>query len=104
MKSIKSIFFALLLIATTAQFSYAGYGDKTSDKARTAVENAAPDDWKTYAKSAQKCIRKKVNLKEAATWIDKSLSIKETAYNLEVKGDYYAAMNLPEKAIEMYSA
>ena len=76
--------------------------DKVVEKARNAVENASPDDWYAYAKSAEMCIRKNVNMKEASEWIDKSISIKETAYNLEVKGDYYAKNQLPEKALEMY--
>ena len=43
-----------------------------------------------------------VNLREAADWIDQSLSIKETSYNLEVKGDYYFASNLHDEALTYY--
>jgi len=71
-------------------------------KARAAVKQAAPDDWYTLANSAQVLIQKNESLKEAAEWIDKSLEITETPYNLEVKGDYYVANKLPGKAIEYY--
>ncbi len=76
--------------------------NRTAEKARQAVEEAAPDDWYTYALSAEKCIRKKVNLKEAKGWLDRSLEIKENTYNLAVMGDYYDLNNLPEKALEYY--
>jgi hypothetical protein len=76
--------------------------DKTTLKAREAVENASPDDWKTLAESAEKCMKKNVNLKEAATWLDKSLTIKEDPYNLRLKGDYYQLNNLPQQALEYY--
>lgn len=76
--------------------------NKTVEKARLAVEEAAPDDWFTYAEAAQKCMKKKVNLKEAKTWLQKSLDIKETPYNLAVMGDYYHMNKLPEKALEYY--
>ncbi len=77
--------------------------DKTTQRAREAVENAAPDDWYTLAKAAEKCIAKKVNLKEAAEWLNKSLAIHESAFNLKVKGDYYVHNLLPKKALEYYS-
>ncbi len=76
--------------------------NRTAEKARQAVEEAAPDDWYTYAQSAEKSIRKKVNLKEVKGWLERSLEINENAYNLAVMGDYYDANNLPEKAYEYY--
>jgi hypothetical protein len=75
---------------------------KTAEKARVAVEEAAPDDWHTYAESAEKCLRKKVNLPEAKQWLDRSLEIRQTPYNLSVMGDYYKMNQLPEKALEYY--
>jgi tetratricopeptide (TPR) repeat protein len=75
---------------------------KTTIKARQAIEQAAPDDWYTYAQSAEKCLRKKVNLKEAKTWLERSIEIKETPYNLAIMGDYYSKNKLPEKALEYY--
>ncbi len=82
--------------------SYASTGSKAEEKAREAVENAAPDDWHTLAESAEKLMRKKKNLKEANEWIDKSISIKETSYNTTLKGDYYYALQMPDKALEYY--
>lgn len=81
----------------------AGPGDKKSiEKAQAAVNNAAPDDWLTLAKSAELCIRKKANMKEAAEWLKKSIAIKKNAYNLSVMGDYYAVNHLPEEAQKYY--
>ncbi len=77
--------------------------DRTTERARRAVEQASPDDWHTLAESAERCISKGVNLKEAATWLDQSLAIKETAYNLQVQGDYYVKNQLPDRALESYS-
>lgn len=64
---VKSFFVAFFVIAATNS-TYANLlSDKTTEKARSAVAAAAPDDWKTYAESAAKCIRKGVNMKEATT-------------------------------------
>lgn len=100
----KSVF-ALLLVATlsvSTAFAAGINNEKVISKARAAVENASPDDWETYAKSAELCIAKNINMKEASKWLDHSLSIKKTTYNLRVKGDYYLANKLPVKAMEKY--
>lgn len=76
--------------------------NKTTEKARETVANASPDDWSAYMKSAEKCVRKGVNLEEAAEWIDRSISIYKNEHNLEVKGDLYMQNNQPEKAGEYY--
>lgn len=94
---------AILLSVSVSSFAENNNTDKTTEKAREAVQNASPDDWYTLAKSAKKCIDKGVNLKEAAQWLDQSLAIRETAFNLKVKGDYYIQNQLPEKALEYYS-
>lgn len=97
----------LFLLGLAALFisagAYAGTdNNKTAEKARQAVEEAAPDDWYTFAKSAERCIRKKVNLAEAKNWLEKSLKIKQTPYNLAVMGDYYHLNKLPEEALKYY--
>ena len=104
MKSLKIVVAALLITFLGTSFTYAGVNldDKDSKsviKARKAAENAAPDDWTTFAQSAALCIRKNTNMKEASQWIDKSLEIQETQYNLEVKGDYYKANKLIRKLL-----
>lgn len=104
MKSVtKTLILALVAIVVNVS-AFAGVDvDKTTEKAREAVEAASPDDWHTYAEAAEKCIKKGVNLKEAAAWIKRSVEIKETSYNLKVLGDYYEMNKLPEQAIEAYS-
>lgn len=76
--------------------------DRTTEKTRDAVESAGPDDWYTLAISAEKCFKKKVNIKEASKWLDQSIEIAETPFNLELKGDYYMDNRLPDKALEFY--
>ena len=107
----KYLFMNLIRIGTvlsvawlTGPLSFAGgVNEKVVEKARYAVEQAAPDDWHTLAQSAEKCIRKGVNLKEAVAWLEQSLRIKRTDYNLEVQGDYFAQNQLPTKAICAYA-
>lgn len=98
----KTLILALAVIINVNAFAAVKI-DKTTEKAREAVEAASPDDWHTLAEAAEKCIKKEVNLKEAAEWIKKSVEIKETSYNHKVLGNYYMMNNLPEKAIEAYS-
>ncbi len=97
---------SVLFLSTSVMATTLKVDDKKNNKmvlkTRAAVEDASPDDWRTLAESADKMFQKKLNLKEAASWIDRSLDIKETAYNLEVKGDYYVINNLPERALEYY--
>ena len=98
------IFVVLFIISSTAVSSFATQRtDKITLKARQAVAEASPDDWHTLAESAEKCMAEGINLKEAAEWLDQSLAIQEDAYNLKLKGDYYASNRLPEQAIEYYS-
>jgi hypothetical protein len=98
--SFLSITIALVLLSSFT--SFANVDDRTVEKTREAVENASPHDWYTLALSAEKCFKKKVNLKEASDWLDQSLEIAETPFNLELKGDYYTDNRLPDKALEYY--
>ena len=91
---------AIMLLASTIIF--AKIDDRTTEKTREAVENASPHDWYTLAISAEKCFKKNVNLKQASNWLDQSLEIAETPFNLELKGDYFINNKLPDKALEYY--
>ena len=93
---------ALILGISSGHVLFARTNEKTTEKAREAVENAGPHDWYTLAASAEKCFKKKVNLKEASEWLDQSLEIAQMPYNLELKGDYYIVNKLPEQALEFY--
>lgn len=92
--------FAFVLLSSTAIL--AKVEDRTTEKTREAVENASPHDWYTLAVSAEKCFKKKVNKKQAYEWLEQSLAIAETPFNLELKGDYYNDNQLPDKALEFY--
>ena len=92
--------FAFVLLSSTVIL--AKVEDRTTEKTRDAVENASPHDWYTLAVSAEKCFKKKVNMKQAYEWLEQSLAIAETPFNLELKGDYYHANQLPDKALEYY--
>ena len=103
LKVTKSVVMGLIFFISVSGVALAGKADdRTTEKARAEVAKASADDWRTLAVNAEKCFRKKVNLKEASEWLDKSLQIAETRYNLELKGDYYDMNNLQDKAIEYY--
>ena len=99
---VKTSLFAFIAVFMASTFTMAANPDKTTEKARSAVSNAAPDDWETLAESAQMCIKKGVNLKEAKQWLDTSLQIKKSAFGKEVAGDYYLSNKLYDKAINSY--
>ena len=82
--------------------AFDGKNDKIMNKHREIINDLSPDDWYSLALSAETCIKKNIINKEVAEWIDRSLKIKKTAFNLEVKGDYYIKNKLPDKAGECY--
>jgi tetratricopeptide (TPR) repeat protein len=92
----------ITFIVLNSSATLAKVDDRTIEKTRENVENASPDDWYTLAISAEKCFKKKVNLKQASEWLDQSIEIAETPFNLELKGDYYNDNRLPDKALEYY--
>ncbi len=96
-----------VIVCAMSLMSQAGWatqdGDRTITKTRNAVEQAASDDWYTLAEAAQRCFKKGVNFQQAVIWLNQSVLIERTPYNLEVMRDYYAANLLPMKALEMYS-
>ena len=91
---------AVVLLASNIIF--AKIDDRTTEKTREAVENASPHDWYTLATSAEKCFKKNVNLKQASKWLDQSLEIAETPFNLELKGDYFIDNKIPDKGLKYY--
>ncbi len=94
-----------LTLATTTQVTLAAKpkdSKKTVQKAREMVEAAGYHDWKTLAKAAEKCLVKDQNLKEAYEWLEKSIEINETVYNLTLQGDYFLKNDLPRKAMLSY--
>lgn len=102
-QKLKTIFAAsLVFILLSSMVSFSNAEDRTTEKTREAVENASPHDWYTLAVSAEKCFKKKVNLKQAVEWLDQSIEIAETPFNLELKGDYFIDNKLPDKALEYY--
>ena len=102
-QSLKSILAtAMAFVVLSGSMAFAKFDDRTTEKTRDAVENASPHDWYTLAISAEKCFKKKVNLKEASEWLDQSLAIAKTPFNLELKGDYYNDNRIPDKALEYY--
>ena len=92
----------MAFVVLSSSMTFAKLDDKTTNKTRDAVDSASPDDWYTLAISAEKCFKKKVNLKEASEWLDQSLEIAETPFNLELKADYFIDNKLPDRALEYY--
>lgn len=93
----------LALAGTTLAAEAAGpKGNKAVQKAREMVEEAGTHDWLTLAKAAEKCFLVDQNLKEAYDWLQKSLEINETVYNLTLQGDYFLKNDLPRRAMSSY--
>lgn len=102
-QNLKSLFPTIMaFVILSTSMAYAKVDDRTTEKTREAVENASPHDWYILATSAEKCFKKKVNLKQASEWLDQSLEIAETPFNLELKADYFIDNKLPDKALEYY--
>lgn len=99
-----SLVYTLCLMVLVAPFSSMATEkvDKTTEKARALAESCAPDDWQSYAKAAEMCINKEVNLTEAKSWFEKSLTINESALGHEVAGDYYMVSKLYTEALNHY--
>jgi hypothetical protein len=92
----------LLCVVNLSGYPADGKNEKILNKNREIINNSAPDDWYTLASCAKSCLKKNVLNKEVAEWIDRSIEIKKTSYNLEIKGDYYIINKLPDKAGEYY--
>ncbi|MDW3193869.1 MAG: hypothetical protein R8G66_15965 [Cytophagales bacterium] len=76
--------------------------DKVLNKARKAVASNFDNSWKVFAQSASMIIKEDVALEEAKSWLDASLKIQKTSFNLEVMGDYYFATGDKKSAIKYY--
>jgi hypothetical protein len=85
--------------------------DKVLASARKAVAEAKPDEWRTAYRAAAFCLDNNVNLPEAKAWLEKSIAVKETMYNLSGKARVLAmeghkaeAIALAKKAIAVGKA
>ena len=82
----------------------------TVDKVLAAARKAI-DDWRLPYRAATFCLDNNVNLAEARGWMDKSIAMKETMYNLAGKARFLAldgkkadAIALAKKAIAVGKA
>lgn len=82
----------------------------TLNKLRKEV-TAKPDDWRPSFQAAGFAYQEKIALDEASKWLDKSISIKETYNNLNLKarilannGKYKEAIAQAEKAVALGKA
>lgn len=103
MKKIRNLLAVLVLLSTTVVNAevYAGK-DKVLNKARKAVESNFDNSWKVFAQSASMIIEEDIALEEAKEWLETSLKIQRTPFNLEVMGDYYFAIGDNKAAIKYY--
>lgn len=101
---IKTRILALAMLVTFASVNATSLdGDeKVIAKARKAVERTQGNNWKVFATSANMVIEKKIALTEAKKWLDASMKIQETPFNLEIMGDYYRASGDNRKAMSYY--
>lgn len=104
MKNLSKLTLIIMLLGSFA-FQANANGEPNSklvEQAKKAVDEAEANDWETLAQSAEICLIKKENIKEAAEWIDKSIAIKATPYNLELKGDYLKSIGKKKEATSFY--
>lgn len=85
--------------------------ERVLTSARKAVGEAKADDWRTPYRAAAFCLDAKVNLDEAAQWLERSIGIKPGYYNtlgkarlVALKGSRADAVGLARKAIELARA
>lgn len=101
-KVTKVVLFLVLSGMWLTGFTADDKNERIVSKYREVINESSPDDWYTLATCAKQCMKKDILNKEVAEWIDRSLEIKRTAYNLEIKGDYYILNRLPEEAGNFY--
>lgn len=81
---------------------------KAMDNIKLALANASPDDWLIYAQASNYLVEKNSQHLLALEWINKSIEIKESFYNVWVKAklmaqknEYIEATNLSKKALKL---
>lgn len=101
MKTLKTTLgiFSLLMILSLSALAVESNAIR---KAKEAVA-AEPSDWKVLAKSAKICFNKNENTSEALNWINRSIEIKKTPENLEIKADYLLSQNQKREALLLYT-
>ena len=68
-------------------------------KAKDAVAKAKPDDWQTPFVAARYLYENKYALDDAGAWVDKSIAVKPTFGNLNLKANALAAAGKPKDAV-----
>lgn len=102
-KSLLAVLVLLSAIVVHANVVNPNIGkDKVLNKARKAVASNFDNSWKVFAQSASMIIEEGVALEEAKSWLDASLKIQKTSFNLEVMGDYFFATGDKAAAIKYY--
>jgi Protein of unknown function (DUF2911) len=73
----------------------------TISKARSAVNAAKPDDWRTAFQAANYALQNKVAAddEEAMGWLERSIKVKETFQNLSLKARALYKLGKKEEAI-----
>lgn len=103
MKNKKSLLAVLVLLSAIVVNAHVYESkDKVLNKARKAVASNFDNSWKVFAQSASMVIEKDIALDEAKDWLETSLKIQKTPFNLEVMGDYYLAVGKKEAALEYF--
>ncbi len=103
MKNKKSLLAVLVLLSAIVVNAHVYTGkDKVLNKARKAVASNFDNSWKVFAHSASLIIAEDIALEEAKEWLEASLKIQKTSFNLEVMGDYYFTMGDKKSAIKYY--
>ncbi len=73
----------------------------TLEKARIAIAAAKPDDWRTPLQAANYALQNnnKADDEEAASWLERSIKVKETFGNMNAKARMLAAQGKTQEAV-----
>ncbi|MCX6151306.1 MAG: DUF2911 domain-containing protein [Ignavibacteriales bacterium] len=71
------------------------------DNIKKAIDEVKPDDWVTFAASANYAADNDVHLVEAMDWIEKSIAMKGTYYNYFVKAKLLGKKGQIKEAIKL---
>ncbi|MGL1885903.1 MAG: hypothetical protein OCD76_05255 [Reichenbachiella sp.] len=100
--SIKLFAIALIASVTVSSSSFAATSKPLPYIVTETVDETAKGDWMLLAKKSEYLMNKNSHLSTAKEWLEQSIEIKETAYNLELMGDYYQRSNNEKEAVAYY--
>lgn len=104
----KKLSLILILLFLSAGFTFGVVWDNNAaeealiEEVKIKADKVKEGDWKALADCAKTLLEKRINYGEVKDWLEKSVSVKETWYNVSLMGDYYVNTRDFDKAYENY--